>query len=159
MPIKRVGLNFDGSTVHVTVGKIEIPVISATYGDNLKSEWVYRLGTQIAEDDTPGQYETEEGTLKMSDKNYRLDLMPALAKYGAGNTRVKAVITRTHPEMGTDSDALLGFRVMGAKSSPEAGAKGLEIEIKTRYRVVQWTNARKVFGNPTGTGAVGRVRI
>lgn len=159
MPIRNVGLNFDGSTVHVTVGKIEIPVISASYGDNMEAEWVYRLGTQTPEDDTPGQYKPEDGTIKMSDKNLRVHLLPALAKYGAGNTRVKAVITRSHPEMGSDSDALLGFRFMGIKSSIEAGAKGIEAEIKVRYRLVQWGDARKMFGNPKGTGAVGRVRL
>jgi hypothetical protein len=157
--IRRVGLNFDGSTVHITIGRIEIPVISAGYGDNLKSEWVYRTGTQVPEADTPGQYEPEEGSLKLSDVNARTLLLPALAKYGAGNTRVVCVVTRSHPEMGTDSDALLGFRVMGLKASIEASAKGQELEFKTRYRLVQWTERRIMFGNPGGTGAVGSVRI
>lgn len=159
MPVQRVGLNFDGSTVHMTVGKIEIPLISASYGDAVKSEWTYRTGIQVPEDDTPGQYEPEEGSMKISDVNARVILFPALAKFGAANTRRVAVVTRTHPEIGTDSDMLVGFRIMGTKASIEASAKGQEMEFKVRYRIVAWSERRMMFGNPSGTGAVGTVRI
>lgn len=159
MPVRRIGLSFDGSCGHVTIGKTEIPFISESHGDNLKAEWVWRLGTQTPEADTPGQYEPEEGSLKMSSVNFRSLLVPALARIGAGNTRRIAIVTLTHPEIGTDSDALEGFRVMGLKQAIEASSKSIEIEVKTRYRLVRWGEKRMCLGNPTGTGAVGTVRI
>lgn len=160
MPIvNRVGLNFDGSCSHLTIGKAEIPFISFSYGDSLKAEWVYRSGTQTPEDDTPGQYEPEEGALKLSSRHARDSLFPLLPQYGAGNVRRVAVVTFAHPEIGTDSDALIGFRIMGNKASIEASAKGLECELKVRYRLVHWTEKRICFGNSAGTGARGTIRI
>lgn len=159
MPIKRVGLNFDGSCVHITSGKFELPLISASYGDGLKAEWVYRLGSQVAEADTPGQYETEEGSLKLSTVNARAILIPNLAKFGGGNTRRNVIVTYDHPEIGSDSDQLIGFRFVGFKTSPEAASKGVEVEVKFRCRLIKWGNARMAIGNVGGTGAVGVARI
>ncbi len=160
MPIvNRAGLSLDGTCVHVTIGKVEIPYISFGYGDNLKSEWVYRAGMQVPEDDTPGIYEPEEGSLKMSSRNARSKLFPLLPQFGAGNVRRSAIVSFAHPEIGTDSDALIGFRIMGTKASIEASAKGLECEFKVRYRLIQWTEKRICFGNPAGTGARGSIRL
>lgn len=160
MPIqRRSGLNFDGSCAHLTFGKVEIPFISISYGDNLKAEWVYRAGEQVPEDDTPGQYEPEEGSVKISSRNARSVLFPALPKLGAGNVRRVAIVSFKHPEIGNDSDALIACRIMGTKASIEASAKGDEMGFNIRYRMVAWTEKRICFGNPTGTGAVGTVRI
>lgn len=160
MPIqRRSGLNFDGSCNHLSIGKAEIPFISFSYGDNLKAEWVYRAGQQVPEDDTPGQYEPEEGSLKMSARNARSLLFPLLPQFGAGNVRRVAIVSFLHPEIGTDSDALIGFRLMGTKTSLEASAKGIEVELKVRYRMVAWTEKRICFGNPNLTGVSGTVRI
>lgn len=159
MAIRRAGLNFDGSTVHITVGKIEIPVISESHGDNVKKEFVWKLGAQVPEADTPGQYEPEEGSIKMTTVNARTKLFPALARLGAAGTRVNAVITMFHPDIGDDSDLLEDFSILGGKQAVEASSKSIEIEFKTRYRLVRWTRRRICFGNPGGTGAVGSVRV
>lgn len=159
MTIRRVGLNFDGSCVHMTIGKAEIPLISSSHGDNVKAEWVYRMGLQVPEADTPGQYEPEEGTIKMSGVNARTLLYPLLPQFGAANVRRIAVVSFSHPEIGTDSDLLRDFRIMGSKMSLEASAKGTEVEFKVRYRYVAWTERRIIFGNPAGTGVRGAVRL
>lgn len=159
MPIARRGLNFDGSCQHLTIGKVEIPYISLSYGDNLKAEWVYRTGQQVAEADTPGQYEATDGSLKISGVNARSLLFPLLPQFGAGNVRRNAIVNFSHPEIGQDSDALVSFRIMGNKESLEASAKGTECEFAIRYRLIMWTERRVCFGNPGGTGAVGVVRL
>ena len=49
MPIvNRAGLNFDGSCTHVTIGKVEIPYISISYGDTLKQSLSSRGGALAA---------------------------------------------------------------------------------------------------------------
>lgn len=157
--LRRIGLNLDGSCSHITIGRSEIPFISLNYGDSIDAEWVYRSGSQVAEADTPGQYKTEDGSIKLSGVNARTLLLPALAKFGAGNTRFSSIVTFTHPEIGTDSDALIGLRIMGDKQTVEASAAGLVCEFKIRYRKILWTAARICFGNEGGTGARGSARL
>jgi len=159
MPLASRGLNPDGSCNHLTVGKIEIPYISMSYGDNLKAEWVWESGKQTPVDDTPGQYEPEEGSLKVSARIARVLIFPLLPQFGAGNVRKEAIVNFVHPEIGSDSDALHEFRIMGAKASTEAGGKPNEIEFKIRYKLVLWTEKRICIGNPFGTGVSGSVRI
>ena len=153
------GLTFDGGTVKISIGRaVDVPCISEKHGDSVKAEWVYRLGMQIPEDDTPGIYEPSEGELKMTSKNFRL-LMARCPKLGIANVKRIAVVTMSHPDIGHDSDALVGFRLMGAEQALEASAKAIEVTVKCRYRLVQWTSARKMFGNPRGAGTVGTIRI
>lgn len=157
--VTRSGLNPDGTCSHVTIGKIEIPYISISYGDNTKSEWVYKAGQQEPEADTPGQYEPADGTLKVSRLNADLFVFPNLPKFGAANVRRLAIVSYDHPEIGSNSDALIAFRIMGAKSGSEAGSKSLEVEFTVRYRAVAWTEKRIRLGHPTGTGAEGTIRL
>jgi hypothetical protein len=160
MPIvNRNGIAHDGSCSHITIGKLQIPYISFSYGDNLKVEWVYRAGSQVAEARTPGQYETTEGTLKMSAVNARAILLPRLPQFGAGNLRRTAICSYTHPEVGNDSDALLDFSITGIKTGSEAGSKANEMEFTCVYRLIQWTEKRITFGNPGGTGVRGSARL
>lgn len=159
MPVVSRGLNFDGSCAHLTIGKTEIPFISFSYGDNLKAEWVYRAGSQIPDADTPGQYETEEGSLKLSSVRARADLFPFLPQFGGGVQLLSAVVTYAQSSIGRDSDLLQGFRIMGNKASIEAGSKGLECELKVRYRIVRWTEKRICWAAQTGANPSGRIRL
>lgn len=157
--IRRTGNGFDGSTVHITVGRVEIVALSIGYGDNVEKERIYRLGQQTPSGSTPGQYKPEDGTLKMSSTVARRDLFPLLPQFGAANVSRLWVVTRTHPDIGTDSDALVACSILGAKEQLEASAKNTEIEMKLFYDMVLWTDKRICFGNPRGSGVVGNVRI
>jgi hypothetical protein len=160
MPIvTRSGIATDGSCSHITIGKLEIPYISFTYGDNVKIEWVYRAGSQVAEASTPGQYETTEGTLKLNADKARAILLPRLPQFGFANLRRTVICSYAHPDIGTDSDALIDFRILGIKTGSEAGSKANEMEFTCAYRMVQWTEQRKCPGNPGGTGARGAARL
>ncbi len=160
MPISTVARkDFDGSCVSVTIGLSEMPVIKSTYGDNVKAEWVRELGSMIPTADTPGIYETTEGTITMRSAVARESLFPYLPQFGAAAADTVATIVYTHPDIGTDSDQLVGFRVMGAKTSLEAAAKGLEVELTIRYRKVLWTDKAVCFGNENGGFASGELAL
>jgi hypothetical protein len=159
MALRVLGLNPDGSCAFFTIGKTPIHFLSFSYGDNVKAEWVKQAGTMIPVADTPGEYETEEGALKVTRVVWSAEIAPLLPKWGAANARRVAIVNFVHPEIGQDSDALTGFRILGAKQSIEAGSKGLEVELKVRYRIVQWTEKRICFGNPRGGGIEGTARI
>jgi len=158
--IRRVrGLEFDGSCINITLGLTQIPHISFSYSDNVSSEWVREMGSQIPVADTPGIYETEDGSLKMRSSVARELLFPRLPQFGAANAIMQAVSNFVHPDIGFDSDLLEDFRIMGSKSSLENSAKGIEAEFAVRYRLIKWTNQRICFGSQTGGSAVGVLRL
>lgn len=158
--IRRVtGLEFDGSCTHITIGKTECPYLSAGYGDNLESEWIYEMGSQVAVAQTPGLYKTEEGTLKMRSSVARVLLFPNLPALGAGNAITQCVVNYVHPDIGADSDLLVDFRLKGAKAAIEASAKANEIEIKFTCRLIKWTSRRVCYGSTTGGGATGTMKL
>lgn len=160
MPIKTVGgTEFDGSCSFLTIGKTPIPIISASYGDNVETEWVYQTGSQMPEAETPGQYKPADGKIKVRSSVFRSLIMPNLPQWGAANAHTIAVVSYVHAEIGTDSDALHWFRILGGSASVEASAKALEIELTVKYRWVAWTSKRRVFGNNNGGSARGRLSL
>lgn len=158
--IRRVtGVEFDGSCINVTIGKTQIPFLSISYSDNLEPEWVYQMGSQIPTAQTPGLYKPGDGKLKVRTSVARVTLFPALPTAGAGNAVTQAVCNYVHPDVGSDSDLLVDFRLLGGAAALEATAKGAEIELTFKYRLVKWTNKRICFGQTNGGGATGTLKL
>jgi len=158
--IRRVtGTEFDGSCINYTIGKTVIPFMSTSYGDNVSIEWVYEMGTQVPVAQTPGLYKPDEGKFKLRSSVARALLFPLLPQFGAANAKTQAVCNFVHPDVGSDSDLLVDFRILGSAASLEASAKGTEVEFKCSYRLVMWTSKRICFGQTKGGGATGVLRL
>ena len=149
---RMIGLEFDGSLVQVTIGRTTIPCMSAKYGDNLAPELLRFMGEQTIAAMTPGTYEVEDGELKLSASVIRGDLAPLLDQYGFGNRRLNVVVSRTHPDMGTDSDLLHDCRFIGLAAAVENTNKAEETPIKIKYRQIYWTD-RRITINALDTSA------
>ncbi len=158
--IRRVtGNEFDGSCINITLGKTQIPFLNFSYGDNVAKEWIYQSGSQVPVAQTPGQYKTTEGKLKLRRTVASVLLVPALPSGGASNGLIQCVVNYVHPDIGSDSDLLVDFSVCGGSAALEASGKGTEIEIPCSYRLIKWTNARKCFGQTVGGGRTGTLRL
>lgn len=153
------GNELDGSCTNLTIGTTIIPFISFSYSDNVETEWIYRSGSQMPDAETPGQYKPGDGKLKISGRNARALLLPALPKIGAANAKFVCVVNFIHPAMGSDSDALYGCSIKGNSASLEASAKGQECEFTVKYKYIAWTSKRIIFGNRRGPGAVGASKL
>jgi hypothetical protein len=153
------GIEWDGSCINITIGKTQIPFISFSYGDNIAPEWVYQMGSQVPVAQTPGQYKTTEGKLKLRSTVARVSLFPNLPTGGAGNALTQAVCNYVHPGVGADSDLLVDFRVLGGAAALEASGKGTEIELACSYRLIKWTDKRICFGQVAGGGTTGTLRL
>ena len=159
MAIRTVsGTEFDGSCVTLTIAKTPFRVISLSYGDNVETEYVYEIGSQMPEAQTPGQYKPADGKIKMRGSVAR-EILTHFPQIGAANARTIGVVSYTHPEVGSDSDALHGLRILGLSASVEASAKAMELEFTIKYRWVAWTSKRIVFGNNRGGGVRGRLNL
>ena len=137
-----IGLELDGSTVTLTIGRTTIPAMAAKYGDNLSTEYLRFMGEQSIAAMTPGTYEVEDGEIKLSASVLRGDLVPLMDQYGFGNRRINVVISRTHPDLGTDSDLLHDCRFIGLAAAVENSNKAEETPIKIRYRQIYWSDLR-----------------
>lgn len=153
------GRELDGSCYNLTIGKTIIPFTSFSYSDNVETEWVYSSGSQLPDAQTPGQYKPGDGKLKVRGVTARALIIPNLPQFGAANARTVAVCNYVHPDLGSDSDALIDFRILGASMSAEATSKAQEIEFTCKYRLIQWTSKRIVFGNERGGGPRGAFRL
>jgi hypothetical protein len=153
--VANVGL--DGSTVTIALGKLEIRVMSAGYGDSLKPEALSYMGSQTIDEMTPGVYETDEGSIKMSAVKFRTELMPAMPTTGGGNVRLPIVVTRTHPDLGSDSDLLENCRFTNWAAAVENSAKAEEVELKFKPQQIKWTDERKTINALVGAAPTGSV--
>lgn len=143
--MRRVrGIAPDGTTVTITIGKTPIQCLSVSYGDNITPEKLRQMGSQSIDALTPGTYETEDGTVKMSSDVFRADLMPLLDDAGFGNRTHQIVAATQHPDLGTDSDALLA-RMTGLKTAAENSSKALEVEFKLTVVQIWWGDSRKTI--------------
>lgn len=136
------GIELDGTTVTMTIGKYQFDVLKASYGDMLRPEKLRQMGSQEIDGITPGDYDTEEGKFSMSASVWRGEFAPLLEANGWGATPHGVVFSFTHPTIGSDSDLLDDCRIISANSAPEFGSKPLEHEFKLIYRQVFWTDAR-----------------
>lgn len=146
MTLRRVAnLGLDGSTVTVTLGKIQVPAITASYGDKLTPGKLTAMGSQEIDELTPGNYETDDAKIKVSAVTWRTVIMPAMPKTGGGNVRMSLVIGREHPDLGDDSDLLEGCRIISMPSAAENSNKPEEVELTFTVRQVFWTDERKTL--------------
>lgn len=156
MGLRRVaGVGFDGSTVAIAFGKVEIRCMSASYGDGLKPEKLTYMGSQTIDEMSPGVYETEDAKIKMSAVKFRTEFMPAMPTQGGGNVRIPITVTRSHPDLGDDSDLLEGCRLMNLPAAIENSAKLEEVELTFSVQQIKWTNDRKTINALQGAVPVG----
>lgn len=159
MGLRRVaGVGFDGSTVSITLGKVEIRVIKAAYGDKLTPETLSYMGSQSQDEMSPGVYSTDDTKITMSAVKFRTEFMPAMPATGGGNIRIPIVVSRSHPDLGDDSDLLEDCRCTNIPAAVENSAKLEEVELTFKTRQIKWTNERKTLNALAGavpTGAIG----
>lgn len=140
-----LGLEHDGSTVAITIGRTQIDCLSMSYGDKLQPEELRNMGSQQIDALTPGTYTTDEAKVKMASSTFRAEFMPLVDKNGFGNRALPIVSTFTHPDTGTDSDLLDGCRFIGIAAAVENSAKANEIEFAIKPRQIYWTDQRKTI--------------
>lgn len=158
--IRRVtGIGFDGSTVAITIGKTEMPLTMASYGEKLTTAWLAEMGSQTRGEQSAGVYEPEDGKLKMSSRRFRADFMPLLPVNGFGLVRLPIVVSFAHPDLGSDSDLLENCRFTNLANALEASAKVQEIELTFSLSQIRWTNRRMTINALKGAIPVGAVAI
>jgi hypothetical protein len=141
--MKRVlGLEHDGSTVAMTIGRTQIPLTAAAYGDNISPEKLRMMGSQKIDAITPGTYDTDDGSIKMPMSVFRAEFAPLMDQYGFGNRPLPIVFSFTHPDTGSDSDLLEECRILGIKEALENTNKPNEVEFKFMTRQIRWTDRR-----------------
>ena len=143
MPTRVIGVEFDGSSAHITFGVHEIPFLKADYGDSLKPDPVRQTGSQAIAAYTPGQYEVKEAKITFRSSVFRALLLPRLPGGGFGNVRISLVVNVIHPEIGADSDLLQNARLMDVAAAIEASNKGLEVETTWQPDQIYWGSERK----------------
>jgi hypothetical protein len=148
---RAVGRGLDGSTVRITLGKIEVSALSAQYGDKLESATLSPMGSQEIQEETDGTYSTEEVTVKVSALEFRTKLLPAMPKNGGGNVRMPMGVSFEHPDLGTDSDMLENFRIKNWPSAVENSNAAFEVELKGSCTQVYWGEDRKTINRLSGT--------
>ncbi len=158
MGLRRVaGAGLDGSTVTATLGKLEVPLISASYADKLEPGKLSYMGSQQIDELTQGTYSTEDAKLKMSAVIFRTVVMPAMPSIGGGNVRMPIVIGRTHPDLGDDSDLLEGCRITNWPAAVENSNKAEEVELTCTIQQIKWTDQRKTINNLAGVVPSGTI--
>lgn len=155
-PMRRViGVGLDGSSVTTTLGKIEVPLIKAGYGDKLETSFSSYMGSQEQDEQSPGSYKTDDLKMTMTAVIFRTIIMPAFPNNGAGLVKIAIVIGRSHPELGSDSDLLIDCRCMNFTGAVESSNKVEEVELTWTVRQIKWTRARKTINQIRNGGAVG----
>ncbi|MEQ9324836.1 MAG: hypothetical protein RIF41_37060 [Polyangiaceae bacterium] len=145
--IKRVeGLGLDGSTVNIMLGKIEVPMISASYGDKLDVGELGYMGGQQIDELTQGKYSTDEITFEVSDVIYRSLILPNMPSRGMGVIRIPSIIiNKEHPDLGSDSDQLSGCRLIGWPMQINNTQEAFKLSLKAKCRQVLWGSERKTI--------------
>ncbi len=154
--MKRViGVGLDGSTVATTLGKIEVPLVKADYGDSLEAAFLSNMGGMEQDEQSPGAYKTNNLKMTMSAMTFRTIVMPAFPRNGAGLVRIPIVISRSHSEAGNDSDLLVDCRCMNFAAAVENSNKVEETTLEWTVRQVKWTKARITINLIKNGGAAG----
>lgn len=155
-PLRRViGVGLDGSTVNITLGKIEVPIIKADYGDKLETSWLSAMGSQEQDEQSPGTYKTDPLKLVVSAMVFRTLILPNFPNNGAGMVRMTIVVSRSHPEAGNDSDMLVDCRCMNFSAAADASNKVEEMPLEFSVRQIKWGRARKTINQIRNAGAAG----
>lgn len=149
--VKNIGL--DGSTVTCTIGKKEIRIIKASYGDKIEPAFLSYMGSQQQDEQSPGTYKTDELKITMSAMKFRTEFMPAMPATGGGNVLLAIVVGREHPDLGSDSDLLENCRCTNWAAAVENSNKVEETELTFTVQQIKWTDARKTINQLFGVAA------
>ncbi len=156
--LRRVaGAGFDGSTVTTTLGKIEIPILKADYGDSLETAFLSYMGGQEQDEQSPGAYKTNNLKITISAMIFRSVVMPAFPLNGFGLTKLPIVIGRSHPEAGADSDLLIDCRCTNLAAAVENSNKIEETPLEFTVRQVKWTRRRMTINQVRLAGGLAAV--
>lgn len=155
----NTGAGFDGSTVTTTLGKTELKLIKASYGETLDKGVLSYMGSQTQDEITPGNYKTDDLKMTMSSVIFRGIFLPRLPTQGFGNVALPFVISRAHPSIGSDSDLLLGCYCKNLAAAIENSNKAEEVELAWQITQIKWTNARKTINALKGAVPVGAVAL
>lgn len=147
------GVGLDGSTVTASMGKLDLRLVKASYGDKLEPGFLSYMGSQQQDEQTQGSYKTDNAKLTMSAVEFRTKLMPAMPTNGGGNLRVPIVIGRSHPDLGDDSDLLEDCRCVNWAAAVENSNKAEEVELEYTVRQIKWTDERKTINAIAGSTA------
>lgn len=151
--MKRVnGLGLDGSNLSITIGKIEVPILSISYGDKLEPGTVSAMGAQQVDEVTDGTYSVDEVSISVTSVTFRTIIMPAMPQYGGGNVRVPIVVNYTHADLGDDSDLLAGCRLNNWPAAGDNSNTPFKVELKATCRQIYWTKDRKTINRLANTG-------
>lgn len=151
MPFRQVnGIGLDGTNVTATFGKIEVPIVSATYGDKLEPGTLSFMGAQQNDERTPGTYSVDEITIKVSTIIFRTRILTAMPQYGGGNILIPIVIGYEHPDIGTDSDLLDQCRITQWPQTTENSNTPLQVELKANSLQIFWSDQRKTINQLRG---------
>ena len=145
MHYRRIrGYELDGTSITMTLGRFQFDVLKESYGDKLTPEKLSQQGHQTIDAITPGQYQTDDGKISLSESVFRGELMPLVDRYGFGNRVLPLIFSYTHEQMGSDSD-LLYARIIGLTHSGEASSKAQEKELALIVQQIFWTDDRKTI--------------
>lgn len=151
MGLRRVvGAGLDGSTVTLTIGKIEVPAISASYGDKLDKAKLAHMGAQQTDEITLGTYDAPEGEIKVSSVTFRSIIMPAMPPYAGGNVRLPIIVGFEHPDLGSDSDFLEDCYLNNWAQAVQNSNAAFEVPLKVTIRQIYWTDQRKTINQLRG---------
>ncbi len=158
MSLRRVNrIALDGTNVTLTVGTHVLRCSKQGYGDSLTTSKGSNLGSQMQDFQTSGSYKTDDPSFTLYACEYR-ELMDGFPSNGFGNIYVPVTVTYSHPELGSDSDLLDGFRFLTNAVSAESGEKMIEHEVKGSVMQIYWGYKRKTInyvpGKPRARGTI-----
>lgn len=145
----------DGSSLFMTIGKTNVRLIKASYGDKVEKGDVQEMGTQAISAVTPGTYKPENMKVTMRNSVWRAVFMPRLPIQGASNTPLSIVISYINPDVGSDSDRAAPAFYVGSSISPDNTNKGVDVDVEFKVQQYYWTDKRTTKNSVVGAFAIG----
>jgi hypothetical protein len=154
--IRRVpGVEFDGSTISITIGRLVFEAEKVDYSDDITTTVGTSLGTQEQRYRTLGVYKTGQVTIEPRFSVLRRDFLSSLAPNGFGGQINPIIVGYWHPQLGKDSDLLAGARLVSITGGGEVGGKQLMMPIKFDIMQIFWGNGRQTLNRVEGFPQLG----
>lgn len=158
MSLTKVGgAGFDGSNVTMSFGKLGIRCVKATYAETIETETLSEMGAQQIDARSRGTYKNENAKITMTAVRFRTEFLPAMTDSDMTGVGFPIVITRTHPDLGSDSDLLENARLTGIPASVENSASIEVMELEFVYSQVRWGDKRQTINRLANVEPVGTV--
>lgn len=141
--VNRIAL--DGSTVTASIGRHEIRLEKASYGDKLEIGTFTGMGSQQIEARTPGSYKVDDLKLSVEAIEFRTKLYPLLQQDGFGGEGVSVTISFSHPDAGDDSDMCAFCRITSTALSIANDNKAQVVEVTLNPIQIYWGSERKTI--------------